>query len=410
MHEHEAITAVLGIQGFRVARHELVGKEEAHLGLERTERIYRCPRCGQESFVPHDEYEVTVQDLPMSGRRVYLHVRKGRVKCCRDRPEVEHLDWVEKNGQQTWRLRWTIHEECRDTTVEAVAGRHGLSWETVKGIDKAILEAKVAARSLGGIRRISIDEIARARRHKYLTVVTDLDRRRVVWVGKGRKAQNLKGFLQKLSPQDRRRLRVVAMDMWRAYYKAVSEELPEAEVVFSKFHVIGHLQRALDGVRREVARRLEKDDRKQLFRSRWVLLKNPENLAPEQQSTLKELLRDNESLQKAYLLKEDFREFYRIDFRWHRRRGMWSRILEIAGNRLDGWLRRARESALHPFETFCKLLEKHRLGILRYFVHQVSTGLSESMNAQINALKTRAHGYRDLDYFICKIYQRCGAI
>ena len=410
MHEHEAITAVLGIQGFRVERFELVGKEKVHLHLERTKRAYRCARCGQSSFVPHDEYEVTVQDLPMSGRRVYLHLRKGRVRCCRETAEVEQLDWVEKNGQQTLRLRWAIHEECRDTTVQAVAERHALNWETVKTLDKEILEAKVAARSLAGVRRISIDEIARARRHKYLTVVTDLDQRKVIWVGKGRKTQNLKGFLRKLPRGDRRSLRVVAMDMWRAYYKAVTEQLPKAEGVFSKFHVIGHLQKALDGVRRQVARSLDKDERKQLFRSRWVLLKNPENLKPEQQSTLKELLADNEVLQKAYLLKEDFREFYRTDFRWHRLRGMCNRILELAGNRLDGWIRRARESGLPTFEAFCKLLEKHRLGVLRYFVHQVSTGLSESMNAQINALKTRAHGYRDLDYFIYKIYQRCGRI
>jgi len=407
---YEGITAILGIQGFRVMAFGLVGKHVVNLWLERTERVFRCPRCGQGTFVPHSEHWVTVQDLPMSGRRVYLHFRKGRVVCCRGRPEVEHLSWVEKHGQQTLRLRWAIHEECRESTVEAVAKRHGLCWDTVKVIDKAILEAKVAARSLSGIRRISVDEIARARRHKYLTVVTDLDRRKVIWVGKGRKSKNLKAFLRRLPKEDRKKLQVVAMDMWRAYHKAVTEAAPQAEVVFSKFHVVGYLQKALDGVRREEGRRLEKDERKYLFRSRWVLLKDPENLRPEQQGTLKEILRANENLQKAYLLKEEFREFYRLDFRWHRSRMMFSRILELAGNRLDGWIRRARESALPPFEAFCKLLEKHRRGILRYFIHRVSTGLSESMNAQINALKARAHGYRDLDYFIYKIYQRCGAI
>jgi transposase len=407
---HEAITAILGIQGFNVVGYELIGNDVLNIEMERAQRAFQCPSCGQVTFVPHDEHDVTVQDLPMSGRRVYLHFRKGRVLCCAGKPETEHLDWVEKNGQQTLRLRWAIHEDCKETTVEAVARRHGLSWETVKTIDKDILEAKVAAQSLSGVRRISIDEIARARRHKYLTVVTDLDKRKVVWVGKGRKTKNLKAFLRRLPKAERPALRVVAMDMWRAYYKAVVEAAPQAEVVFSRFHVTQHLQKALDGVRRAVARQLEKDERKQLFRSRWVLLKNPENLKPEQQATLKELLADNEALQKAYLLKEDFREFYRADFRWHRRRGMWNRILELAGNRLDGWIARARESALHAFETFCRLLEKHRLGVLRYFVHQVSTGLSESMNAQINALKTRAHGYRDLDYFIYKIYQRCGTL
>jgi len=407
---HESITAILGIQGFGVVAHRLVGKDVLNLDLERTQRVFRCPRCGQGTFVPHDEHRVTVQDLPMSGRRVYLHFTKGRVVCCAGKPQTEHLDWVEKSGQQTLRLRWAIHEECRDTTVEAVAGRHGLSWETVKTIDKEILEARVAAQSLSGVRRISIDEIARARRHKYLTVVTDLDKRKVIWVGKGRKAKNLKAFLRRLPKPERRILRVVAMDMWRAYYKAVVEAAPQAEVVFSRFHVTQHLQKALDGVRRAVARQLEKDDRKQLFRSRWVLLTNPEHLQPDQQGTLKELLRDNETLHRAYLLKEDFREFYGLDFRWHRRRSLWARILQLAGNRLDGWIARARESALVPFGAFCKLLEKHRLGILRYFVHRVSTGLSESMNAQINALKTRAHGYRDLDYFIYKIYQRCGTL
>jgi transposase len=294
--------------------------------------------------------------------------------------------------------------------VKAVAERHALSWQTVKNIDKEILEAKVARHTLCNLRRMSIDEIARARRHKYLTIVTDLERRKVVWVGKGRKAKNVKEFLQNIPTWHRSRIKVVAMDMWRAYYKTFQKEVPQVQIVFSKFHITQHLNKALDEVRRQEAKRLEDDERKALFRKRWVLLKNAENLKPEQQESLRELLAENEALQKAHLLKEDFRAFYRTDFRWHRRRGLFQRILELAANRLRGWIARARESGLKPFEAFCKLLEKHWDGVLRYFLHPISTALSEAMNAKINALKLRAHGYRDFDYFVYKIYQRCGAI
>lgn len=410
MPPEEAITAILGIQGFRVYRVELIGKDVVNLYLERVLCVYRCPQCGQGHLVSHDLHPVVVQDLPISGRRVYLHFKKARVRCCRGQPQTEYLAWVAKNARQTLRLRWAIHQECRHTTVQAVAERHGLSWATVKDIDKEILEAKMTRHTFGDLRRISIDEIARAGRHKYLTVVTDLDRGKVVWVGKGRKAKNLKEFFQRISPSLRSCIRVVAMDMWRAYYKTVHTEVPHAEVVFSKFHISQHLQKALDAVRRQEAQRLEKDQRKLLFRQRWVLLKNPENLKPEQQETLRELLAENQTLHTAYLLKEDFRAFYRTDFRWHLRRGLFDRILELAANRLHGWIARARESALKPFEAFCKLLEKHRDGIIRYFLHRISTGLSEAMNAKINALKVRAHGYKDFDYFVYKIYQHCGAI
>jgi len=410
MRKKDAISTILGLQGFFVYDHRLEGSEAVHLELRRMVRHYRCPKCGQLHLVPFDEHPVTVQDLPMSGRRVYLHFRKARVLCCRGQPQTEHLSWVAKNAQQTLRLRWAIYQECRHDTVKVVAERHGLSWDTVKSIDLEILQAQISRQKLQGVRRIAVDEIARARRHKYLTVVTDLDRGKVIWVKGGRKSKSFKEFFKARSSAGGSGVQVVAMDMWRPFIQAVQGEAPGARIVFNKFHVVQHLLKALDEVRRQEARRLEKQSGKELFRKRWVLLKNPENLKPEQQGTLSELLAENRALHSAYLLKEDFRSFYQMDFGWHRHRRQWNRIRQLAAQRLDGWIRRARESALGAFERFCKLLDKHRDGVLAYFIDPVSTALSEAMNSKINALKTRARGYRDLDYFILKIYQQCGLI
>ena len=405
----EGITEVLAIQGF-FARRMCPGDERIDIWLERDGSGFQCARCGQVHMVAHDRHEVTVQDLPMTGRHVYLHLMKARLRCCGKRPEVERLAWVEKHGYQTVRLKWSIYEECKHSSVKAVAKRHNLSWDTVKSIDKELIEFGLAKRNLSGLQRLSIDEVAMAKRHRYLTVVTDLVERKVVWVGEGRKSRNLGGFFKALPEATRRRIDVVAIDMWAAYRKAVKKWLPNAKIVFDKFHVVEHLNRALDEVRKNEARRLDKDDRKILKRKRWVLLKGAENLSPEQQGTLQELMDANENLQKAYLLKEDFREFYRTDFKWHWRRGLFKRIAELARNYLRGWVKRARESLLAPLVKFCRMVERHEEGILRYFVKRVTSGLSEGMNNKIKVVKRRAYGYRDPAYFILKIYQACGRL
>jgi transposase len=270
--------------------------------------------------VAHDRHEVTVQDLEMTGRLVYLHFWKARVTCCRGQPELEHLGWVEKNSYQTVRLKYAIYEECRHAAVSAVAERHGLSWGTVRGIDKAMIEQRLAGRDLSGLRRLGIDEVALSKGHKYLTVVTDLERRKVVWVGKGRKSRNLNTFFRSLPTATRNAIEVVVIDMWRAYRKSVAKYLPNAVVVFDKFRVVKHLNEAMDDVRKSEARRLKKDDRKVLKNKRWVLLKGAENLTPDQQGTLEELLEANTAPQKAYLLKEELRQFYQLDFKTGRLR------------------------------------------------------------------------------------------
>lgn len=405
----DGITEVLAIKGF-VASGLDVGEHRIDVRLERDGCGFRCARCGQVHLVPHDTHEVTAQDLPMTGRNVYLHFDKARVRCCGRHPELEHLPWVEKNGQQTVRLKWSIYEECKEASVKAVAARHRLSWDTVKSIDKELIEIGLARRTLSGIRQLGIDEVAMAKRHRYLTVVTDLRARRVVWVGEGRKSRNLARFFRALPEATRSGIDCVVIDMWEAYRKSVKDWLPNAEVVFDKFHVVEHLNKALDEVRRSEALRLDKDDRKVLKRKRWVLLKGAENLSPEQQATLGELMEANENLQKAYLLKEDFRDFYRTDFAWHWRRGLLDAIFERARNYLRGWIRRARESMLAPLVKFTKMLLRHEEGILRYFVKRITGGLSEGMNNKIKAVKRRAYGYRDPAYFILKIHQACGRI
>ena len=405
----EGITEVLAIQGFFAGKIE-VGHERIDIRLERDGSGFQCARCGQVHLVAHDRHEVTVQDLPMTGRPVYLHLMKARVRCCGRRPEVEHLPWVEKHGYQTVRLKWTIYEECKHSPVKAVAARHRLSWDTVKSIDKELIELRLSKRDLSGLRRLGIDEVAMAKRHRYLTVVTDLQARKIVWVGEGRKSRNLARFFKALPEPTRRRIDAVAIDMWEAYRKSVKRWLPNAKIVFDKFHVVEHLNKALDEVRKDEARRLDKDDRKILKRKRWVLLKGAENLSPEQQGTLRELMDANENLQKAYLLKEEFRDFYRTDFKWHWRRGLFARIAELARNYLRGWVKRAKESLLEPLVKFCGMVQRHEEGILRYFVKRVTGGISEGMNNKIKVVKRRAYGYRDPAYFILKIYQACGRI
>jgi len=279
-------------------------------------------------------------------------------------------------------------------TMQDVAHHLGISWHTVKEIQKRYLQRRFSCPSLKDLKRIAIDEISIGHGHRYLTVVLDLHSGAVVFVGEGKGTDSLKPFWKRLK-SSRARIEAVAMDMSQAYITAVRSNLPHATIVFDHFHVIKLMNEKLTELRRDLYRETTDLLRKDVLKgSRWLLLKNPENLREDrnERARLEEALSLNKPLATAYYMKEDLRLLWSLPDK------------ATAQAHLQDWIARADASGVRILKDLAKTLTTHRAGILAYYDHRISTGPLEGTNNKIKTLQRQAYGFRDRAFFILRIY------
>jgi len=281
------------------------------------------------------------------------------------------------------------------TTTSKAAKAFGLSWDQVRRIDSRIIKQEQSRQSWVGLRRICVDEKAIGRGHDYITIVSDLDTHRVVFVAEGRKKSSLNKFYSRIGPARCQELEVVAMDVWTSYIESTRKYAPQADIVFDKFHIIRHLNEKIDQVRRRIQKKLEKEGRQTIKRSRWVLLKANENLTDNQRETLDQIAKNNAELYKAYLLKERFRVM------------LEPTTLETAMSRLADWFADVYDSGIKPLIRFAEQCGRWFDGLMNYFKHGLTNALSESINSKISLMIKLANGFRNREYFMLKIYQQC---
>ena len=207
---------------------------------------------------------------------------------------VEHLDWLAKNPRYTQRFAMHVGKLCRDMPNKAVAEMERLHHGTVKDLDKLYMQQQVERAGRPAPRAIGIDEISIRKGHNYRVIVSDLERGRPIWVGgEGRKEADLDRFFADLGPKKAAHIELAVMDMWKPFRNSVTRNIPDARIVFDKFHVIRHLADALDEVRRSEYRRLAGKDRTYIKGNRYVLLSSRENLSLDGRHALKKLLAAN---------------------------------------------------------------------------------------------------------------------
>jgi transposase len=402
------ITKILGIQNFYV-KELVIDDKRIDIWIEREKEIYNCSKCGQVSLVSWGNWEMEVQDLKMSGKSVYLHFRKHRVKCnCDNNAYVERLDFINEYEVVTKRLEEEIYYLCKRMPANAVTEMYGLDWGTVKRIDKKNILARIKKEwTFENLYRISVDEYAYSK-HKCITVISNLDIRKVIYVIEGRKKEDLDKFFNTVLGVERcKKIVTVTMDLCSPFRSSVKDNLPNATLVFDKFHLMKLLHEKMEEIRKQEQEKLEQEGKHIMKNQRWLILKGQEKLRDDQRQKLHELLLQNENLSKSYLLKEEFREFYRLDLSYISNP---VDIMQMAYNYLNGWIQKVEESGIEQLIKFTKTLNRWQNGVLAYFVQRVTNALSEGLNNKISSIQKRAYGYRDLNYFILKIYQQCGAI
>jgi transposase len=309
---------------------------------------------------------------------------------------VEHLPWAHKWQRVTRALSRALAELSRKLTWKETATHFGVNWKTVAVAVKRAVEWGLKHRPWKPLHVIGIDEVSRRKGQRYLTLVYDLNRRRLVWIGEDRDTATMERFFKWLGPRRGRSIQTVCCDMWAIYIEAVEARLPWATLVFDRFHVVQHLNRAVDDVRRQTWRQLRGEERTAFKKTRWLWLKNPWNLRSLERRRLSAVCRTNQPIVRAYYLKEAFQRF------WDYRSPGW------AFPYLRQWLWWASHSRLEPFVKFARMIRQHILGIMAWTRLRISNGALEGMNNKVKVISHRAYGFRKTDTYITAIWHGCG--
>ena len=354
----------------------------------------RCPACGSREVIFRGHVERRFRSLPIGRRASAIVLPIPRVECraCGVTRQVK-VPFADPRRSYTKSFERYVLELSRSMTMRDVALHLNVGWDLIKDIQKRDLSRRYAKPKLKHLRYIAIDEIAVAKGHRYLTVVMDLESGAVVFVGDGKGGDALKPFWKRLRPS-KAKIEAVAMDMSRAYWGAVLTHLPKAKIVFDHFHVIKLFNDKLSDLRRTMYREATEVMHKEVLKgTRWLLLKNPENLDAKknEKQRLEEALALNKPLATAYYMKDDLRRFWQQPGK------------QFATMFLDGWIRRAEASGIRILQQMAKTLAAHRSGLLAYYDVMISSGPMEGTNNKIKTMKRQAYGFRDHEFFKLKI-------
>lgn len=308
--------------------------------------------------------------------------------------KTERLDFLADNPFYTKRFAWHIGRRCRQSSVRDVAKEFKLDWQTVKALDKQYMAEQLKRAGMPGPKAIGIDEISIRKGHTYRIVVSDLIRKRPIWFGGlDRSEASMAMFYEALGTRKSAGIRLAVMDMWKPFRKVTQAHAPQAAILFDKFHIMAHLGKALDAVRKAEYARLSGTDRSYIKGHKYTLLSHRENLSLDGRVALKRLLAANKRLNTAYLLKESFGQL------WDYRREAWARRF------FDQWCKSLRWQRLKPYEKFAAMIERHWDGIAAYCRpdNKVSLGFVEGLNNKIRVIQRRAYGLRDEEYLRLKV-------
>ena len=363
-------------------------------------RMLRCGVCRQRCRNVHSVRKAREwRDLSMRKLPLKLRYRPRRVECPRCGLRVEDFPWAEPWARVTTALSNAVARLARELSWQGTARQYGLNWKSVATIVKRAVQYGLRHRKRPPVHVIGIDEVSRRKGQVYLTVVYDLERRVLLWVGDERTEEAVKPFFTKeMGPRRCRTLQVVCMDMWAAYANLVREHAPNAQILFDRFHIVKHLNEAVDAVRRDLWRRLTAKERTTFKGTRWLLLKNPWNLTGNQKERLSTLVQWNTPLVRAWYLKEAFQLFWTYKQPWR------------AKQHLTKWINSAMRSKLQPFKKFAQMLRSHLDGILAWTKARVSNGAVEGMNNKIKSISHRSFGFRTAENFIAAIYHCCAQL
>lgn len=373
------------------------GRLAVYLAHDRRFRLV-CSSCGLKGPGYDTLPQRRWQHVPLWGIPVDLVYAPRRVECAQCGIKIEAVSWNHGKSPVSKPLSVVLATWAKLLAWDVVGRLFGFHWKTVRKAVKNVVDYGLEHRDTDNVLYIGIDEISRKRGHVYQTQVYDLTEKRLLWSGEDRTAETLQDFFDHWGKERCNKIEAVCCDMWAPYVDVIKSRLPHAILIFDKFHIVRHLMNAVDQVRRDEAKEKEAQDPSVLKNTRYIWLKNPWNLNELQKTKLRDLERLNLKINRAYLLKEAFRNFWSYTYQ------AWAKKY------LDRWFWWATHSRLEPIRNFAWMLRRHQDDILNYFKVKIDNGVVEGLNHKAKAISHRAYGYRTSQTFTLAMYHGLGRL
>jgi transposase len=395
--------AILGVkEPWDVDRVELrLAQGEVHIWVALpTETLWVCRECLAAAPI-HDHRERVWRHLDTCQYQTLVHARVPRLDCPTHGIRQVRVPWAEEKSRFTALFEALAIDWMKQAAIATVAERLALSWDEAAAIQARAVKRGLARRAVTPARQLGIDETAFARRHRYVTVVTDLERGRVLYVADDRGRESLDGFWAQQSAPELTAIEAVAMDMWEPYIGSTRAHLPAAEqkIVFDKFHIAQHANEAVDRVRRQENRALHAAGRDWLVGTKFDWLRHPARFTSGAWRQFLALVRRTKlKTGRAWVLKEMLMAVFEYVYPG------------AAQRHFDGWYAWAVRSRLAPILQLARMLRRHWPNVRTFFTHRVTNAGAESMNSKIQKIKILARGFRNRERFRMAIYFHLGGL
>lgn len=403
MEDRELYWYLLGLKSpWTVGRVSLdIEKRRVDVWAEHPEGgLWPCPECSRKLAVYDHAVERVWRHLDSCQCQTYLHARIPRVDCSEHGVRQVRVPWAEPKSRFTLLFERLAIDMLRECGVSGAAGILRISWDEGWNLmERAVVRGR-ARKAEKAIRRIGVDEKAAAKGHKYLTLVCDLDVGTVEHVSEDRKQPSLEAYFDGLTVEQRAGIEAVAMDMWDPFIAATKAKIPEAseKIVFDRFHVMGHVSKAVDKVRKQEHRQMMAEGDERLKGSKYLWLYGRENVPRKRRLEFAELKRMGLKVGRAWAIKEMLRE-------------LWSYVYSVSAWKFwKRWYFWATHSRLEPILAAAKTVKEHIANIMTYFRQRVTNALSESINSKVQKIKQMACGFRNIEHFKTAIYFHCGGL
>lgn len=363
-------------------------------------QTFSCPECQSECPVYDHGEERVWRHLDSCQFQTFLHASPPRIKCPEHGVKTASLSWADARSRFTLLFERMAIDVLKACDTQAAARLLGLSWDEAHGIKRRAVVRGMKVRGALEPGYLGVDEKAFKRGHSYVTVVSELETGNVRHVAETRTKETLADFYCALSAEEKAGIEAVAMDMWPAFINATKEALPDAEgkIVFDRFHIMGKLSEAVDKVRRGEHKALMQAGDQRLKGSKYLWLRNVENMQAEQRLAFTELKDLNLKTARAWAIKEMLKQM------WSYRSKTWARKF------FDRWYFWATHSRLKPVVAAAKTVKRHLDGLLNYCQHPITNATAESINAKIQKLISQSRGYRSIENFKSDILFHCGGL
>ena len=403
MRDTELYRHLLGLlEPWEVSRVELsVEDQRVDVWANHPKRTqFACPECGTELAVYDHAEERSWRHLDSCQFLTYLHASPPRVACAEHGVRQVRLPWAEPMSRFTSLFERMAIDVLKECDVEGACRILRVSWDEGWGIAERAVARDLLRRGAVAPAHLGVDEKAAGRGQDYVTVVSDIDAGVVLHVTDERKEASLDAYFETLSTAQLRAIEAVAMDMWEPYANSVRAHLDDADkkIVFDRYHIMSHMGKAVDTVRKAENRALRAGGSDALVGTKYLFLYSAENL-PDRHAERFGALRDSDlRTARAWAIKEDLR------WLWDYVRRGWA---EKHWRRWYFWVTHSR---MQPVIDVAKMIKRHYDGVMAFFSHRLTSATAEGINSRIQAIRVSARGYRNRDHFKTAIYFHLGGL